>query len=201
MFKKSLRAIAQVAIDEVAEVASEKIGTGGRQQKSSSNKEQYMINLDIIGEEIDNILAENPPIEGLLREGHFDQALISTHFIAVAKPYKKRIRDEDLPVFKEVLTPRGKINRDDKFERVMCIHKNAGIIANLMDKHNPEILDTMIRTERLNAVARGFEKMYAENGIEVGEDTPYFLTGDSNKRLENVVSFVDSISGVWEDEE
>ncbi|MGL5717622.1 MAG: hypothetical protein ACRCX2_31700 [Paraclostridium sp.] len=200
MFKKSLRNIAQVAIDEVAAVASEKIGTG-RPHKVTTNKEEYMINLDIINEEIDNILNENQPIEAMLQSGNFGEALISTHFIAVAKPYKKRIRDEDLPVFKEVLVPRGKINRDDKFERVMCIHKNAGIVANLIDRYDPNIIDTMIRTERLNAVTRGFEKMYQENGINVGEDTPYFLTGNTTERTENLVKFVDEISDIWNDEE
>lgn len=122
------------------------------------------------------VIVENPPLQAMIDNKDLKGFVESAHFITVVRPYEKRImNDTEHDLLSELLHRPDVtgIDRDYLFERTMAIKKNAEIIAQGLDAVDPTIIDTLIRTERLNCVLTHIEAIRGETEQEDEDENVY----------------------------
>lgn len=135
---------------------------------SVRKKSDYEIMITERNLELKRVIAENPPLQGMLENEDFRGFVESAHFVCVVKPYETRMKTkEEADLLKELLNRpiAREIDRDNLFERTMAITKNAEIIAQGLDAIDPTLIDTLIRTERLNSTMEFIENNRTNDDI------------------------------------
>ncbi|MGL6099390.1 MAG: hypothetical protein ACRC0G_07180 [Fusobacteriaceae bacterium] len=142
-------------------------------------EKEYEVMIQERHSHINKVIQDNPPLQNLLDLEDFGGFIEMTHFIDTVRPYENRIAsDEEATLLDSILKSHGcsVVDTANVFERTMAVKKNAEIIVKALDSVKPEIIDTMIRTERLNCAIQFIETNRNETPDKASSNANKFST-------------------------